>query len=48
MRVVLDTNVLVSAFLFEQRLGKFVQLIEQGAVTPCFVVRTFKELTTVL
>jgi len=48
MRVVLDTNVLVSAFLFEQRLGKFVQLIEQGTITPCFVVTTFKELAAVL
>lgn len=48
MRVVLDTNVLVSAFLFEQRLGKFVQLIEQGAITPCFVVTTLRELAAVL
>ena len=48
MRAVLDTNVLVSAFLFEQRLGKFVQLIEQGAITPCFVVTTFKEFGAVL
>lgn len=48
MRVVLDTNVLVSAFLFAQRLGRLVRLIEQGAITPCFVVSTFRELETVL
>lgn len=48
MRVVLDTNVLVSAFLFEQRLGSIVRLIQQGAITPCFIVATFRELEAVL
>lgn len=48
MRVVLDTNVLVSAFLFTQRLGDVVKLIQQGAITPCFVVSTFREFEIVL
>lgn len=48
MRVVLDTNVLISAFLFEKRLGKIVELIEQGVITPCFVVHTFREFQNVL
>lgn len=48
MRVVLDTNVLISAFLFEKRLGKIVRLIEQGVIIPCFVVYTFREFQNVL
>jgi putative PIN family toxin of toxin-antitoxin system len=48
MRVVLDTNILISAFLFEKRLGKIVKLIEQGVVIPCFVVYTFREFQKVL
>ncbi len=48
MRIVLDTNVLVSAFLFEKRLGKIAKLIEQGDITPCFLVYTLYELKTVL
>lgn len=48
MKVVLDTNVLISAFLFEKRLGKIVELIEQGVITPCFVVSTFQEFQNVL
>ena len=34
--------------MFEKRLGKIVKLIEQGVITPCFVVYTFKEFETVL
>jgi uncharacterized protein len=48
MRVVLDTNVLVSAFLFEQRLGNITKLIEQGIIVPCFIVSTLDELKRVL
>ncbi len=48
MRAVLDTNVLVSAFLFEKRLGRITKLIEQVAVTPCFIVSTFQEFVNVL
>ncbi len=48
MRAVLDTNVLISAFLFEKRLGKIVRLIEQGVIIPCFVVYTFQEFQSVL
>lgn len=48
MRVVLDANVLISAFLFEKRLGNIVKLIEQGEIIPCFVVYTFQEFQNVL
>lgn len=48
MRVVLDTNVLISAFLFEKRLGKIVKLIERGTITPCFIMYTFQEFQNVL
>jgi len=48
MRIVLDTNVLISAFLFEKRLGKIVKLIEQGGITPCFLITTFQEFRRVL
>ena len=48
MRVVLDTNVLISAFLFGGRLGRIVKLIEQGQIVPCFIISTFEELRKVL
>lgn len=44
----LDTNILVSAFLFEKRLGKIVKLIEQGKITPCFIFYTLDEFKRVL
>jgi len=47
IKVVLDANVLVSAFLFRKRLQIIKELIENGAVVPCFTLRTFKELQTV-
>ena len=48
MKVVLDTNILVSAFLFGKRLEKIIKLIEQGEITPCFVMFTLQEFKTVL
>jgi len=48
MRVVLDTNILVSAFLFEKQLGGLVKLIEQGQIVPCFIVATFNEFRKAL
>lgn len=48
MRVVLDTNVLISAFLFEKRLGKIIKLVEERDIIPCFVVHTFEEFKRTL
>ncbi len=48
MRVVLDTNVLISALLFKQRLGVFEIFIKTGVLAPCFTVATFQELKNVL
>ncbi len=47
MRVVLDTNVLVSALLFHGRLGRIAELLWQGSICPCFVQTTFEELENV-
>ena len=35
MRVVLDTNVLISAFLFDKQIGKVLELVDDGSITPC-------------
>lgn len=48
MRVVLDTNVLVSALLFRGRLGSISDAIQDGSFTPCFTASTFRELEHVL
>lgn len=48
MQVVLDTNVLISALVFRKRLGKIGDLIEQGIITPCFVVSTWTEFENVM
>lgn len=47
-RVVLDTNVLVSALLFTGRLSKIVGLWRQGKVIPLISRETFEELRAVL
>lgn len=47
-RVVLDTNVLVSALLFKGALSKFVELWQKGKVIPIISKETFEELRTVL
>lgn len=48
MRVVFDTNVLISAFLIGRRLRRIGTLIAKGKVTPCFTEATREELETVL
>jgi len=47
-RVVLDTNVLVSALLFKGALSKFVELWRKGKIIPIISKETFQELTTAL
>jgi putative PIN family toxin of toxin-antitoxin system len=47
-RVVLDTNVLVSALLFTGKLSKIVDLWRQGKVIPFISRETFEELRAVL
>ncbi|MBN1255992.1 MAG: putative toxin-antitoxin system toxin component, PIN family [Deltaproteobacteria bacterium] len=48
MRVVLDTNVVVSALLFQPTLSKIVALWQGGAFIPVISKDTFQELQTVL
>jgi putative PIN family toxin of toxin-antitoxin system len=47
-RVVLDTNVLVSALLFKGALSKLVGLWRKGRIIPVISKETFAELATVL
>ena len=42
-RVVLDTNVLISALLYRKRLGVISDLIENEIIIPCFIKSTFLE-----
>lgn len=44
MRVVLDTNVLISAVLYGGRLQFILDLLERGVITPCFSRATWGEL----
>ena len=48
MRVVLDTNVLVSALLWEGLPNKILKLIEEDALTLCIHEFILKELRDVL
>jgi putative PIN family toxin of toxin-antitoxin system len=48
MRVVLDTNVVVSALLFKTTLSKIIALWQRGAIIPAVSKDTFQELQTVL
>ena len=47
-RVVLDTNVLMSALLFKGALSRLVELWRRGKIVPIISKETFAELTTVL
>jgi hypothetical protein len=47
-RVVLDTNVIVSACLFKGSLTRLVELWKSGAIVPVISKETFSELRTVL
>lgn len=48
MRVVLDTNILISAVLYGGRLQFIFDLLERGAITPCFSSATWHEFVRVL
>lgn len=48
IKVVLDTNILISAFLFQKQLGTFLDLIENETIIPFFIESTFLEFQTVL
>ncbi|OGP56253.1 MAG: putative toxin-antitoxin system toxin component, PIN family [Deltaproteobacteria bacterium RBG_13_52_11] len=48
IRVVLDTNVLVSALLFKTALSKIIALWQTGAIIPVISKATFQELRSVL
>lgn len=47
-RIVLDTNVLVSALLFKGRLARLVELWKKGGIVPVISKETFAELRHVL
>jgi len=47
MRVVLDTNVLLSAFLWQKGLKPIYQAIRLGKITPCFTQITWTEFLRV-
>jgi len=47
-RVVLDTNVLVSALLFKGAISELVELWKKGKIVPIISKETFEELRTVL
>ncbi len=47
-RVVLDTNVLISALLLKGRLNEFVDLWKIGTIAPVLSKATFSELMAVL
>ncbi len=47
-RVVLDTNVIVSACLFKGSLSRLVELWKRGDIVPCISKETFSELRMVL
>ena len=48
MRVVFDTNVLLSAFLWKKRLKPIYQAIREGKLIPCFTSETWEELLRTL
>lgn len=48
MKVVLDTNILISALLFKGRLEPIFNLIEDNEITLCFIPSTFQEFKEVI
>lgn len=48
MRVVLDTNVIISAFLWQKSLKPIYSAVRQGKITPCFNQATWQELQRAL
>ena len=47
-RIVLDTNVLISALLFKGGLSRFVELWQRGKIVPVISKKIFEELRIVL
>ncbi len=47
-KLVLDTNVLVSAFLYRKSLGVIADSINNGFIIPCFTKTTLTELNETL
>ena len=47
-RIVLDTNILLSALLFKGALSRFVELWRKGKILPVISKETFEELARVL
>lgn len=48
IKAVLDTNVLISAYLFKNKLGPIADLVQADRIRPAFIVSTFAELEKVL
>ena len=48
IRVVLDTNILISSLLFKGELSRIVQLWQEGKIVPILSKETFNELRAVL
>ena len=48
IRVVLDTNILISALLFKGELSRIVELWQKGKINPVISKETYEELRTVL
>ncbi len=48
MRAVLDTNVVISAFLWQKSLKPIYDAVRSGAVTPCMTEQMRAELARVL
>ena len=48
IRVVLDTNILISGLLFKGKLSGIVELWQKGKIVPIISKETFEELRTVL
>ena len=48
MKIVLDTNVLISSLLFKKQLSPIFDILESGKIIPCFTLSTLKEFSEVL
>lgn len=48
IKIVLDTNVLISALLFKGELSKVVELWKKGRIVPLFSRETYREFKAVL
>jgi putative PIN family toxin of toxin-antitoxin system len=48
IKAVLDTNVLISAYLFRNKLGPIADLVQTDLIRPNFIVSTFTEFEEVL